>query len=343
MLGARLGVFYYGRVIPGLAIFEGTKHQYPIYDAVAMALQMMVFAYLLGRTDPEGRNLIEMWADSRTKSRLRSSLLSVARRRRRRPRALPGRLRAPPRHEADGRGDRRARPSSCSRASRTSRCTAATEHAHDRDRRTPMTTSLRIRGPLRPLRRRHRRRSLPDVDPPPGRGAAVPERRARLLGAEPVGRREAGAARLGDLPLRSGHGARDREGRRRDPTGDPALRGSADPRRPPGAAVAGLHAAAHARPRTAGARLRRQGARRAARAGRVRHHRRVRRRDPAAHHRVPVRHPRGRPGRVPQGDRRRDHHRRHADRVRPVVVRRRPVRARRLRRVAIARTRPTTS
>ncbi len=77
MLGARLGVFYYGRVIPGLAIFEGTKHQYPLYDALAMALQMMVFAYLLGRTDSEGRNLIEVWADSKTNSRLRASLLSV--------------------------------------------------------------------------------------------------------------------------------------------------------------------------------------------------------------------------------------------------------------------------
>jgi Spirocyclase AveC-like len=77
-LGARLGVFYYGRVIPGLALFEGSKHQYPVYDAVAMALQVAVFAYLLGRTDPDGRNLIEVWADSRTKSRLRSGLLSVA-------------------------------------------------------------------------------------------------------------------------------------------------------------------------------------------------------------------------------------------------------------------------
>src|SRR5262245_13119338 len=76
-LGARLGVFYYGRVIPGLALFEGTKHQYPIYDAVAMALQMAVFAYLLGRTDTEGRNVIEAWADSRATSRLRSGLLSV--------------------------------------------------------------------------------------------------------------------------------------------------------------------------------------------------------------------------------------------------------------------------
>ncbi|HET6952725.1 MAG TPA: spirocyclase AveC family protein [Acidimicrobiales bacterium] len=76
-LGARLGVFYYGRVIPGLALFEGTKHQYPVYDAVAMALQMGVFAYLLGRTDEEGRNVIEAWADRRTSNRLRSGLLSA--------------------------------------------------------------------------------------------------------------------------------------------------------------------------------------------------------------------------------------------------------------------------
>lgn len=78
MLGARLGLFYYGRVIPGLAIREGTIHQYPVYDSVAMALQMMVFAYLLGRTDEQGRNLIEMWADSKAATKLKSSLLSVA-------------------------------------------------------------------------------------------------------------------------------------------------------------------------------------------------------------------------------------------------------------------------
>jgi hypothetical protein len=77
MLGARLGVFYYGRVIPGLAIFEGTKHQYPIYDALAMALQMMVFAYLLGRTDAAGRTVVETWAEKKTPNRLWSSLLTV--------------------------------------------------------------------------------------------------------------------------------------------------------------------------------------------------------------------------------------------------------------------------
>jgi hypothetical protein len=43
-----------------------------------MGMQVMVFAYLLGRTDPDGRTVVDMWADSKTRSRLRSSLLSVA-------------------------------------------------------------------------------------------------------------------------------------------------------------------------------------------------------------------------------------------------------------------------
>ena len=77
ILGARLGVFYYGRVIPGLALWEGTKHQYPLYDALAMGVMMMVFAYILGRTDPEGRTVIETWADARSTSRLRSTVLTV--------------------------------------------------------------------------------------------------------------------------------------------------------------------------------------------------------------------------------------------------------------------------
>jgi uncharacterized membrane protein YeaQ/YmgE (transglycosylase-associated protein family) len=77
ILGARLGVFYYGRVIPGLGLWEGTKHQYPIYDSLAMGVQMMVFTYLLGRTDAEGRNVIDAWADKRSTSRLQSSVLSI--------------------------------------------------------------------------------------------------------------------------------------------------------------------------------------------------------------------------------------------------------------------------
>src|SRR5215813_1506977 len=78
ILGARLGVFHYGRVIEGLALWPGTKHQYPLYDSLAMGVQMMVFTYLLGRTDSQGRTLLEVWADSKSTSRFRSSLLSIA-------------------------------------------------------------------------------------------------------------------------------------------------------------------------------------------------------------------------------------------------------------------------
>jgi hypothetical protein len=76
-LGARLGVFHYAYVIPGLALFEGTVHQYPIYDAIAMGIQMMVFTYLLGRTDSQGRNVIEMWSDKLSKTRVQSAIVSV--------------------------------------------------------------------------------------------------------------------------------------------------------------------------------------------------------------------------------------------------------------------------
>lgn len=77
IVGAQLGVFYYGRVIEGLALWEGTKHQYPLYDALAMGVQMMVFTYLLGRTDHQGRTPIEAWADARATSPVRASFLSI--------------------------------------------------------------------------------------------------------------------------------------------------------------------------------------------------------------------------------------------------------------------------
>jgi Spirocyclase AveC-like len=77
VIGAGLGVFYYAYVIPGLGVFEGTKHQYPIYDALAMGVQMMVFTYLLGRTDSQGRNVIELWSDKVSKSRAQSTILSI--------------------------------------------------------------------------------------------------------------------------------------------------------------------------------------------------------------------------------------------------------------------------
>jgi hypothetical protein len=77
LLGAQLGVFSYGRVIGGLALWEGTRHQYPLYDAIAMGVQVMVFTYLLGRTDSQGRTIVDAWADSKAKSRVTSALLSV--------------------------------------------------------------------------------------------------------------------------------------------------------------------------------------------------------------------------------------------------------------------------
>jgi len=77
ILGARLGVFYYGRVIPGLALWQGTKHQYPVYDAIAMGVTMMVFAYVLGRTDAEGRTVIEAWAHTKWPNGIWPTVLSV--------------------------------------------------------------------------------------------------------------------------------------------------------------------------------------------------------------------------------------------------------------------------
>jgi hypothetical protein len=41
------------------------------------ATVMMVFTYLLGRTDSQGRNVIEMWADKVSTTRLQSAVLSV--------------------------------------------------------------------------------------------------------------------------------------------------------------------------------------------------------------------------------------------------------------------------
>jgi hypothetical protein len=78
IFGARLGVFYYGYVIEGLAIWPGTKHQYPLYDTLAMGIQMMVFTYIFGRTDSLGRTFVQVWADSKTRSHLGSQLLAIA-------------------------------------------------------------------------------------------------------------------------------------------------------------------------------------------------------------------------------------------------------------------------
>jgi uncharacterized protein DUF5135 len=77
IIGSRLDTFHYGYVIPGLALWEKTIYQYPLYDSLAMGVQMMVFTYLLGRTDDQGRNLIEIWAAKFSQSRARQAVLSI--------------------------------------------------------------------------------------------------------------------------------------------------------------------------------------------------------------------------------------------------------------------------
>ena len=107
ILGARLGVFYYGRVIPGLALWQGTKHQYPLYDALAMGVMVMVFAYhprtngcrRTHRHRNVGRH--EVAEPPRINRPVRRRC-----RRHRKP-ALRRGLRAPPRGEVGGSGDRR--------------------------------------------------------------------------------------------------------------------------------------------------------------------------------------------------------------------------------------------
>jgi hypothetical protein len=76
-VGAKSGVFRYGRVIEGLAIRPGTVEQYPLYDALAMGIQVMVVAYLLARTDSLGRTIIDAWADSKAKTRLGSAMVTL--------------------------------------------------------------------------------------------------------------------------------------------------------------------------------------------------------------------------------------------------------------------------
>jgi hypothetical protein len=77
IIGSQLGLFRYGRVIEGLALRPGTIQQYPLYDCLAMGVQMMVVTYMLGRVDASGLILISAWAESKTKSRLQSSMLSI--------------------------------------------------------------------------------------------------------------------------------------------------------------------------------------------------------------------------------------------------------------------------
>jgi len=99
ILGAQLGVFYYGRVIEGLAIREGTIHQYPLYDAFAMGVQMDGL-HLSARADrysgPHAHRSLVGVEDEEPSS----CVLALARsHRRHRPRCLSFGVRASSRHQ----------------------------------------------------------------------------------------------------------------------------------------------------------------------------------------------------------------------------------------------------
>jgi hypothetical protein len=53
-LGTSLDFFHYERVAPGLVLFPGTMHQFPVYISLSIATQAMFATYLLGRVDDRG-------------------------------------------------------------------------------------------------------------------------------------------------------------------------------------------------------------------------------------------------------------------------------------------------
>ncbi len=246
-LGARLGVFYYAYVIPGLGLFEGTLHQYPIYDAIAMGIQMMVFTYLLGRTDSQGRNVIEMWSDKVSKTQ-RSVGHRVHRRGHRpRKRALRRSVFAPHLvtkqlgYVTSGPGEQLfpgvAKPTQISLQEDVAASSPTVELYYD------------------PFDLRDRRRSVPGVETDAGRSAAVLQREVQLLCAESVRRRRARTPGLADLSVGTGHHGRHPVQRHRGAAGHPAVRGPAAARPAPATAVAGLHASPDAGGRGSGARI----------------------------------------------------------------------------------------
>ena len=112
-----------------------------------------------------------------------------------------------------------------------------------RGRRDFVTTSTDEPSSFRPVRRRAHRRPVSDVRAPARRGAALLQRRIRLLRAEPIRRRQQGAGRPRHLQLRPRRDPGADQGQPRDPVGNADLRRPADPRRAPQAAVADVHPA----------------------------------------------------------------------------------------------------
>ena len=162
---------------------------------------------------------------------------------------------------------------------------------------------------LRPVRRRHQRRPVPDVRPPPRGGADLLQRAPRLLGAVAPRRRRKGARRLEDVHQHPQRHPRHHQGRHRAPAGCDPVRGPADAHDAPRADVTGVHASADGRARGPGARVLRLVPRPARRLQRLRHHHRARLDAADAGHRHAARHPRTGPGSGARPHRRQPAHR----------------------------------
>ena len=116
------------------------------------------------------------------------------------------------------------------------------------DRTTSVEEGAWLRRPLlRPVRRRDRRRSVPDLQAAAGRGAALLQRAARLLGPEPLRRRRGRAEGLEAPQLGEGRHPRGGQGRPRHAAGRLHQRGPAAAHGAPRAGVAGVHAEADER------------------------------------------------------------------------------------------------
>ena len=69
------GLWRFGRAVPGLVMYPGSFHQFPLYDGLAIAITIMVFTYLLGSSN---HGPIERLTSRRARSDPRKMLLSLA-------------------------------------------------------------------------------------------------------------------------------------------------------------------------------------------------------------------------------------------------------------------------
>lgn len=67
------GLWRFGRAAPGLVVFPGTYHQFPLYDGLAIAITIMVLTYLMGSTN----NLVERWASRRALTPVQRALFTL--------------------------------------------------------------------------------------------------------------------------------------------------------------------------------------------------------------------------------------------------------------------------